>query len=255
MKVSNRQLEELGQIHFRKFTEDMVAHVATWFPEHLAASGEAAVRETIAHCIRRAGQYRFITTRNICLYLNAMFAWGSFFDTDPQCAWAQQLLNDRSFPNSTTRINALSEASEKAWLQIQGEDEALLKACFKTLVSDGERIYDQLIHAEPGDLARLLHELHPQKAAAIGATGIRELSARSRVALNSARLSHLQLENLVALLMFLFGAGVMQDPQFPWLEAAIRNRTASGEELQRQIWGAAIDHLNRFLLPPQTTIE
>jgi hypothetical protein len=255
MNVSNQQLRQLGQARFQMFTNEMVEHAKTYFPENVAAAGEPAIRETIALCIRRSKPYGITSTRNICLWLNAALVWGSFFDIDPQLPWAQAILADPRFPDPTMRINALSDASEAAWNELAGPDQSALTQCFGRILQAPDRVYNIIVGGDGEAFLQLLRELYSTKAAAVGPLGVRELVARARAVLTPQGLSRTPLEVMLSFLMFLFGAGVAQDPQLPWLDRILDDTDRYLEGKLRDTWARTCSHLNLFLSHSETSVE
>jgi hypothetical protein len=87
----------------------MVRHLEKLFPAACDALGEPAVRRMIRVGIRDAAAYGIIAERGVCIYVDAMFAFGRDFDRE--LPWASAILRDRRLKNPVARADALFDAA------------------------------------------------------------------------------------------------------------------------------------------------
>ncbi len=90
----------------------MVVHLNKHFPKNCAALGEAGVREAIGAGIASAKKYGIVSERDVCKYINLMFAFGRDFDVDPKLPWAAQILRTRVYESPGDRMRALYETAK-----------------------------------------------------------------------------------------------------------------------------------------------
>jgi hypothetical protein len=63
----------------------------------------SSVLLTVRKGIERAAGYNFTLRGPLRFYVEAMLSFGSDFNTDPQLAWAVEVLNDASEPDELSR--------------------------------------------------------------------------------------------------------------------------------------------------------
>jgi len=113
--IRKEQEEEFAKIALKQFEESMVVHLNQFFPEECEALGQEGTAEAIRHGLERAGRYGFVTERDLCLYMDVMFAFGRDFDEDPDLPWAKEILSDEALSRPLERIDKLYDvAMEKA---------------------------------------------------------------------------------------------------------------------------------------------
>ena len=111
MKIRSEQMAAFSQAAVRGFEDRMVAHVREFFPGRCESLGEEKTRETIRYGIARAEAYNIVVERDVCKYIDVMFAYGRDFDTNPKLPWAGAILNDPAVTCPTTRANRVFEAA------------------------------------------------------------------------------------------------------------------------------------------------
>lgn len=110
-KIRKEQLDALSKASLKSFEERMVIHLLKFFQPQCEPLGDARVRETIHYGIARAKSYGIIAERDVCKYIDLMFAFGADFDKDPNYSLAPQILMDKNTPDPTQRINKLFETA------------------------------------------------------------------------------------------------------------------------------------------------
>ncbi|XYH98337.1 hypothetical protein ACMHYB_00785 [Sorangium sp. So ce1128] len=110
-KVRSQQKAFLSQEATRDFEDRMVTHLGKFFPAYCDVLGEAAVRRTIRYGILQAGKYGIVAERGVCIFIDAMFAFGRNFDSDPEVAWARGILTDRKIKDPRARADKLFDAA------------------------------------------------------------------------------------------------------------------------------------------------
>ncbi len=109
--IRKEQLDALAQSSLKSFEDRMVVHLNKFFQPQCKVLGDAKLRETIHYGIARAKSYAIISERDVCKYIDLMFAFGRDFDKDPNYSLAQQILMDKAIPDPTQRINMLFETA------------------------------------------------------------------------------------------------------------------------------------------------
>jgi hypothetical protein len=94
----------------RDFEQTALAHLHQNLPEACAELGDAAVCQSIQLAIRKCAQYQFDTVSETLRYLNIMYWVGFHFDEDPECSWAQEILNNEDL-DSEEMLEALEQTA------------------------------------------------------------------------------------------------------------------------------------------------
>lgn len=110
MKLRKKNMEGLSEGARQGFEDRMVAHLAELFTDQSRKLGETGVRQKICEGIERASGYDIGIERDVCIYIELMFAFGRDFDSDPCCPWAGAILNEPDV-HSQERARRLHEAA------------------------------------------------------------------------------------------------------------------------------------------------
>jgi hypothetical protein len=108
-KIRKEQLDALSKASLKSFEERMVTHLNKFFSPQCEALGDAKTREAIHYGVGRAKGYGIMAERDVCKYIDLMFAFGRDFDKDPSYSLAADILNDKSNQDPTQRIEKLFE--------------------------------------------------------------------------------------------------------------------------------------------------
>lgn len=109
LKVRKKQRAALSEEAVLDFENRMVTHLEKMFPAYCDVLGEAAVRRLIRYGILRAETYGIVAERGVCIFVDAMFAFGKSFDTD--IPWASVILTDRKIKTPIARADKLFDAA------------------------------------------------------------------------------------------------------------------------------------------------
>jgi hypothetical protein len=116
--ITRDQYRALEASSLASFESRVLAHLRRCFPDHVAKVGEDQARAAIREGIARAEAYGITAERQVCVFIDLMFALGERFDRDPKYPWAPAILLglDRKAP--ATRIDRLYDRA-LAWLRTQ----------------------------------------------------------------------------------------------------------------------------------------
>ena len=85
-KIRKEHVEAFERVALANYEDRMVAHLKKFFSERCETMGELKVRDAIQYGIHRASGYGIVAERDVCLYIDIMFAFGHHFDKDPKFA-------------------------------------------------------------------------------------------------------------------------------------------------------------------------
>ncbi len=111
MTIRKAQFQAIGERLSRRWEDTMVVHLETFFPERCQELGEAGVRGAIELGLKKAARYDIRSERDVCKFLNFMFAYHFHFDTDPDLPWANAILTDPNLTRSNVKTHLLEKAA------------------------------------------------------------------------------------------------------------------------------------------------
>jgi hypothetical protein len=120
--IRQEQTEAFRQHHLKKFEDEMVVHLRKFAPQPSKVAGEAAVRAAIRVGIDNAGKYGFTNRGPLRFYIELMFMFGSYFDSDPQHPWAASVLSDTETMGQTARAERLFKGMTSYLGEVPGTD-------------------------------------------------------------------------------------------------------------------------------------
>jgi hypothetical protein len=107
MIIRQKQIAFFSEASLRDFTDRVAEHLARCFPAECEALGEKGIQQVIHYGIGRAGSHGIDLERDVCKYIDLMFAFERDFDASPELPWASRILEDDTFRNSTVKMERL----------------------------------------------------------------------------------------------------------------------------------------------------
>ncbi len=204
--IRKNQIEIFEQITLRKFEDELIDHFKVSAPELSKILKEDGVRRVVQLGTRRAEQYGLKDRVPLKFYIELMFAFGSFFDTDVQLPWAAQAdyLRHVAGPQNEYAIRALSRFNDSK-----------METLPKVLADLRERILSAL------------SLIYPEKYQYAGESALRVIISSAIEAAASFRVPTERAAAIFSALMFGFGAGVVADPLYPWVSATLENASVA----------------------------
>lgn len=204
--------------------------------------------------IQRAKPYGLTNPGLLRLYVDIMFKYGSFFDTDPCLPWASEVLRDDSIQDDQARADRLYDRMLQYYRTISGVVSLQPASLNSPLELRGRAVFDrQALHncdrvfiedclpdhpTFEGKLINRLFEVHSRRAGYLGEERMQGLVQRAIAAALRLNVNTADGVSLVAFLMFTKGHGFAEDPILPWAKAAL------GEEVGQDHW-ARVKRLER----------
>ncbi|MFJ4246627.1 hypothetical protein SAMN04488483_0822 [Pseudomonas helmanticensis] len=113
IQISAKQYEALTLASDLRLSEDMEQHVYAHLPSYAEEHGRAGVKQIVQAAIARSRQWQ-LSRRATFQMLNLLCLYGNEFESDAQCQWLVDVLNDEAFGDMSARMNmAQSEALGK----------------------------------------------------------------------------------------------------------------------------------------------
>lgn len=224
LTIRKEQLEALRQYHLQKFEDEMVEHLKKTQVEHWKVMGEADGRKVIRLGIKQAGSYGFTRRGPVRFYIDLMFTFGSFFDTDPQYPWASgALANPEGFDEAVIADRLFSVMTDY-YVKVIDPERAHLRAAVQDLTKN--RVEDVL---QPGInleelILKTLRSVCPIRCAYSGDAVLRRLIQRGFELAQQYELETDKGKVLMATLTLAVGHGFYKDPLNGWIVRRLENK-------------------------------
>ena len=111
MRIRGEQMDDLSRNLEASFLSRMMVHLNKFFPLQCEALGEESIIDSIHYGVSRAAAYGIVAERDVCKYIDLMYALGRDYDRDPNYAWAYADLTNSTIPDPTSRINRVHDAA------------------------------------------------------------------------------------------------------------------------------------------------
>jgi hypothetical protein len=237
LNIRQGQVEAFRQYHLRKFEDEMVEHLKGFAPKHWKAIGEQTGREVIHLGIEQAEKHSFTNRGPVRFYIEMMFLFGSFFDTDPQYIWIAEVLNDPEDMDQMVRADCLYDRLTNYWAQVAGPENSFSFAALRKLSQ--ARVEDYLDQGTSLEncLLRALEDIYPQKFRYVGEPPLRLLLKKTFELAKEHGFTSSEEIGLMAALTYFLGHECGRDPLHSWIGRRLVARrfttsTERGAELQ-----------------------
>jgi hypothetical protein len=220
IQIRPEQFEAFERKARQDFEDELVAHLKEFSPKHAAGVGDDGLRTLIRSGVRNANKYGFRLRGSLRFYVECQVLFGHEFHADPLVPWAGREFGRRDWFDELARADAIHEVAMAYRKAVVGEHEEIEAAAIERLVA---RPVEDWLGGDPSEAAtrRLLADVYPEKVAPPAAAAA--VVARAGPAAVAAQLPAAAGGRVVAALMVAFGAGVLTDPQFPWVAKHLRD--------------------------------
>lgn len=100
-------MDAFSEAAMRNYEDRLLQYIRQTFSQQVTNAGNAGTRETIRDGIRRARQHDLSTELDVALYIEVMYLLGAGFETDPQHAWAADILRSAGPSRGSGRAKRL----------------------------------------------------------------------------------------------------------------------------------------------------
>jgi hypothetical protein len=215
--IREDQLEILDRYQLQKFEDELVEHLQEFAPRHWKAIGDETGRGVIRLGFKQAERYGFTNRGPVRFYIEMMFMFGSFFDTDPQYPWAARVLNDQEGMSQMVRADRLYDEMRNYWVAVAGPKNQFMFAALRKLSqARAEDYLDPLVPLEDCLFAGL-NSIYPQKSEYLGEPPLRALLKKTLELGNRLGFSANDQVCLLTALTFFLGHECARDPLHGWI--------------------------------------
>lgn len=107
--IRDEQMRVFAEDATRRFAERLCVSLRSQFPEHCAALGPHGLEAEVQHGIAAARSFGFVSSTDICRFLNLQIVLGRDFRLRPENAWAAAWLDPFDELSPSARMQGLYE--------------------------------------------------------------------------------------------------------------------------------------------------
>ena len=230
------------------FEESMVEHLAEFSPPLYAALGAAQMRKVVRFGVTRALRYELTLRGPVRQYLELMLMFGSHFDTDPQYAWAGNVLRDIKSGPQMARAERLFEKTMDYRRAVAGADDAHTLAALHRVAELARRQYQFAPQQTEAAILDEIARIYPQKHDWLGEAPLRALIAGAVKIARQNGLERARDSVLMSVLMLAFGHGCCDDMLYQWIGRTLNDPAINGAEARsRRLEKKALTWLRHVL--------
>ncbi len=234
LTIRQDQVDAFERYHLQKFEDEMVEQLRELAPKHWSAIGEKRGRNAIRFGVEQSHKYGFTKRGPVRLYIEMMFTFGTFFDTDPQLPWVGNVLKHSRLEDQMVIADELYEAMEQRFDRIAGPNSEFVMQALCRIPQAAYAVPCSVLEQFDTTMLSRLHEVYPEKANHVGERILRriiqdglEIAQRTQLTTDLGR-------SLLILLMHVLGHGVVVDPVYPWFASAVSQPSATNPEERAQ---------------------
>lgn len=246
LTIDSETIQTLRDAAVRRYEQDLVAHVRTFFPNHYRLAGTDGVASLAQLAITRARSCGITSERGVCLFLNTMLLLGSFFNQDPQFRWVASILTG-GHAEADYRAATLAERAKDWFTIVAGLNNRALNRTLVQVHQDSEKVFRYPVQGEPmAHLVALLRWISPTKCDLLGAQTLQTLILDADARAPALRLVTAYGRTCHVAFSFMLGIGYYQDPLHDWARATLDGDLV-GEARVAHLHTAALAALGDFL--------
>jgi hypothetical protein len=224
LNIREAQMSMFRQAALRDFEDQMVEHLKAFSSKHWDVMGEQDGRRVIRLGIEQARLHGFTNRGPIRFYIELMFMFGSYFDSDPQYPWAGAALKGPDDEDQSIRAERLYTALNKYLADVFEPEREHLRGAVQKLID--ARIEDLL---KPGlDIEEMilgmLRSVCPLRGEYLGEAVLRVLIQHGFGLAHTYGLATDKGMVLMVTLTLAVGHGFSNDPLYGWIVRRLNRR-------------------------------
>lgn len=248
LTIRKEQIEIFQQCTLRNFENNMIRHLHEFSPAQSEILGQDGLRKVVRLGVKQAESYGFTHSGPVQFYLELMFMFGSYFDTDCQYSWALDILTDDEIDDQTERADILYEKFIDYLDKVAGSDwgnaRTSLGRISKQSFKDLEENKDDL----EADILARFHLDFPQKCRYLGDRVLLQIIQLAAESAEKFSVSSNSGVKFFAQFMFMLGRGFSVDPLYPWCEGTLNDEAITDpRERIKQLHSKGTAYLTKVL--------
>jgi hypothetical protein len=250
LQIRREQVAVFDRIALGKFEDELLAHLKTFAGRHCEIIGDEGTRQVIQLGLRNSAKYGFTLRGPIRLYVELMFMFGSYFDTDLQHPWAAEALRDPRFEPQMEmfRADTLHQKMMDYLAAVSGPGhQYTLKALRETRNMASEPFSPTAANLLP-QLEKRMQAAYPEKCAWLGEEKVRAVLQQGIEVGRSKRVTTIRGMTLFGVLAFALGHRFAEDPLYPWIANTLEGASkATPSTRAERLEAKALLYLDRVL--------
>jgi hypothetical protein len=227
LKIREKQAERLRAGVLQNFRIAMAEHLTQFAPDRVSAAGPEGVAAFVAKGIDAAREEGLRQRGPVRMWLEIMCVLGHGFNTDPQYRGLRPDLDPETFPMPFAQ--RLHRNVLEYIQQCFGPDRMYLARAVSRALDTASWVRGSSARG----LINAVEALWPEKLAVTGTEPIAELSAAMDSEAQRIGLVSAEGRSLMGVLGVCFGAGILNDPLYPWLHARLTADKPENERIER----------------------
>jgi hypothetical protein len=233
--IRKEQMQVFEHDVLRRFKEEMVQHLFQFAPTHCEGIGEENVLRVIALGMERSALYGFTNRGPVRFYLELMFLFGSYFDTDPQLPlWATEILQGGTIDDQMARADCLHARTLEYRRVAIGPSNAYAQSAVQRFRGMAAQPLPFLRENLVDGLLAEIQKVYPERCTYVGERALRALIEEGIVTAERQALTTVRGMALCVLLMFQLGHGCFEDPLYPWIARTLEALPVEDSSMRAQ---------------------
>jgi hypothetical protein len=233
--IRREQMDAFREASLRSFEDAMVRHLFAFAPSHSSGIGEDNVRRVVRLGLERASAYGFTNRGPVRFYLELMFQFGSYFDTDPQMPErATESLRIGTTDDQMPRADRLFGQLQDYQRAVVGPGNAYARRAVEKFRQAAAGPLPFTEETLTDGLLALMREIYPERYDYVGPAALKSVIDKGTGIAHAWSLTPVRGVALCTLLMFELGHGCFEDPLYPWISRTVRERVPADAEQSTQ---------------------
>jgi hypothetical protein len=224
----------LGEETTHRFENEMVVHLNNFAQRHCEVIGEDGVREVIRLGLENSEQYGFTMQGPVRFFIELMFMFGSYFDTDAQYPWAGEALSDPSNQMELFRADDLHRRMTDYLTLVSGPENFYAKRALREIRRMLSEALPSTVVSLHTELMPRLQLVYPEKYSYLREDRISAVINSGISVGETAGVSTSESLRLFVILAFTLGHHFADDPLYPWIADTLNDPTIVDPNLRTE---------------------
>jgi hypothetical protein len=250
MIIRQAQVDSFNEDASQRFEDDMVEHLKSVYPRYCETIGDEAVRTVIRLGLVNSKKHDFTLRGPVRFFIELMFMFGSYFDSDVQHPWVREALRSQDYPEEMFRADYLHQKMMEYLNAVSGPDHAYAKRALRETRRMAADVTSKTSDVRNELLSRLMR-VYPEKCEWLGTKRLAAAIDGGLAVAQENLITSARGAGLLGLLAFVLGHRFAEDPLYPCISKTLRNPlianpNARAESLEKQ----CLLHLDGLLKDP-----